>query len=134
MSAPDAEGERIVGAMRTVIGKQCKPARTRSIVAMDVQSDQENAQQIARPGRFDSLLPQPRTTACDLMTEDETAQYLASRMPTAPSARTLRRWRTDTRFKGVGPKPIHNPPAKHVWYARTVVDAWLSSKSMSTAA
>jgi hypothetical protein len=81
-----------------------------------------------------SLLPQPRTTASGLMTEDEAAKYLADRMPNAPAARTLRRWRTDPRFKGVGPTSIDKKPARHVWYSRDSLDAWIENKNILTAA
>ena len=68
-----------------VIGRPRKPGRTGARAIARAVNSPATA--------LDSQPPQPRTTAGDLVTEDETAQYLASRKPNAPSARTLRRWR-----------------------------------------
>lgn len=63
------------------------------------------------------------------MTEDQAAEYLAARMPKAPSARTLRRWRA----RNVGPKPRNGPFGRPVWYHEAELQRWLAEETSKAA-
>jgi hypothetical protein len=83
----------------------------------------------SRSALFESMLPQPRTTAKGYMTEDEAAAYLSARLPSAVSPRTLRRWRK----RGGGPASHAGHSGRPVWYLQVDLDRWLETESVKAA-
>lgn len=83
---------------------------------------------------LDTLAPlPPHRTAGGYLNESDAATYLSSNLPFGISARTLRRYRTDPSYRGLGPD-VERMIRGRVWYQPKKLDKWIEKQTNMKAA